>query len=93
MEKKGVDTTNYIEVKKYLTSKGEYKPDEMAKRITGDGGARNEESKNYCTPDDITKYVEKLRAADKASGISQYSKEYYSTKSVLDHPAKAKRRE
>jgi hypothetical protein len=73
MEKKGIDTTNYLEVKKYLTMKGEYKPDEMAKRITGDGGARNDESKNYCTPDDITKYVDKLRAADKVSGRSTQS--------------------
>ena len=34
LEKKGIDTTNYLEVKKYLTLKGEHKPDELAKRIT-----------------------------------------------------------
>ena len=53
LEKKGIDTTNFLEVKKYLTLKGEHRPDELAKRITNN------------TADEIAKYVAKLKVAEK----------------------------
>ena len=76
LEKKGIDTSNYLEVKKHLTMKGEHRPDELAKRITNN------------TTDEIAKYVDKLKVAEKALGGSTS----YNSRTNSEHPTKLKRR-
>lgn len=66
LEKKGVDTTNEMEVKKQLL-KMNITPDEViVSHITGRIPPSKASSKNYCTPEEISKRVEKLRKEEKA---------------------------
>ena len=66
LEKKGIDTTNEMEVKKQLM-KMNITPDEViVSHITGRVPPSKANSNNYCTPDMISKRVEKLKAMEKA---------------------------
>lgn len=66
LEKKGIDTTNEMEVKKQLM-KMNITPDEViVSHITGRVPPSKANSNNYCTPEMISKRVEKLKAQEKA---------------------------
>jgi len=72
LEKKGVDTTNEIEVKKQLM-KMNITPDEViVSHITGRVPPGKANSKYYCTPDMISKRVEKLRKEEKKDPEYQF---------------------
>ena len=87
LEKKGVDTSNKIEVQQGLNSMG-YKNDlNMVKEICGVRGqsSKNEDGDtravNHCTPEDIAKYVDQLQARQTLLDFNTSAKDKLAKKS------------
>ena len=85
LEKRGVDTTNTIEVRQHLTQMNINADEKTVKNITGHARQSNLASAggqdassgsaatatNHCTPEMITKYVEKLEEKKKRLAAQQ----------------------